>query len=322
MSNKTSVLFGVVTLLILVACEKDEIPIAKRAPGNVITTQVEMGSDYADQLFYSLSNNRVVSQNKKTDWDLGFEATTDGWHIVLNTARGGAAANTGKTDVASVSSVNDAEWRWDAHSGNLDSTAIGDYRGKNEVYLIDRGYDELGTHTGYRKIVLLDVTETYYSIKVAELDGTNETTIRIEKDTTVNFVSFSFNQNKVVSIQPPKQEWDLLFTQYIHLFEDPPVPYLVTGVLINRNLEATAVYDKPFEEISFDNVDQYSFSKAINVIGYDWKEYSFNAGSYVIFPEKNYIVKSHEGRYFKLHFIDFYNENGDKGAPLMEIQEL
>ena len=68
--------------------------------------------------------------------------------------------------------------------------------------------------------------------------------------------------------------------------------------------------------------ESYSFSNNINTIGYDWKEYSFSSGSYTIFTDKNYIIKSTEGKYFKFHFIDFYDALGTKGTPIFEFQEL
>jgi hypothetical protein len=58
------------------------------------------------------------------------------------------------------------------------------------------------------------------------------------------------------------------------------------------------------------------------VIGYNWKSYDMNAGEYSINTNLNYILNDKDGRYFKLHFIDYYNSSGDKGYPKFEIQEL
>ena len=316
-------LYSTFLILIFASCEKEELPIPAHDPGDVITVQLEMMPDYRYQLFYDLETNTIVSQNLKTDWDLGFEASESGWHVVLNTSRGGAAAKTGTTDFSAVTSSAGAIWQWDVHSGNLDSTAIGDHRGTEEVYIIDRGYDHLGNHTGYRKIIIQEVTNTSYIIRFAQLDGTGDATISIAKDTTLNFIAFSFNTNSTAPIEPPKTDWDLLFTQYVHIFDDPPTPYLVTGVLINRhNVQVAVDNQKDFAEITYDNIQNYTFTTAINAIGYDWKTYDYTSGTFTVSPEKNYIIKTTEGIYYKLHFIDFYNETGDKGAPKFEMQKM
>jgi hypothetical protein len=121
-----------------------------------------------------------------------------------------------------------------------------------------------------------------------------------------------------------KEEWDIQFTQYTHIFEgNPPTPYLVSGALSNRYMvDVAEVFDKDFSEITLEDATIYPFSKDINTIGYDWKEYSFNSGGYSIFSDKNYLIKTAEGKYYKFHFIDFYDASGNKGTPTFEFQEL
>ncbi len=60
----------------------------------------------------------------------------------------------------------------------------------------------------------------------------------------------------------------------------------------------------------------------VDVIGYSWKEYNFGSSTYEVDPSKNYIIKTTEGMYYKIHFIDFYNDQGDKGTPVFETQLL
>ena len=312
-----------VCLVCLNSCEKDELPVLAHEPGLGIVTQLNMMQDYRYQLFYDLGSNSVTSQNIKTDWDLGFEAGDKGWHVVLNSARGGAASRTGNSNFASVTSYTGAVWQWDEPSGNLDSTAIGDHRGTSEVYLIDRGYNHLGQHTGYRKVIIQDVTDNFYTVRFAQLDGKGDTIVHIGKDTSISFVALSFDHSCAVLIEPSKTEWDLLFTQYTHLFDTFPNTYLVSGVLINRFKVQVAIDDqKDFSEISYADVASYAFSTLVNTIGYDWKEFDFSSGIYNVFPHINYIIKDTDGHYFKLHFIDFYNASGAKGSPKFEMQEL
>ena len=63
----------------LTACDPGELPVPAHDPGDVITRQVEMGANYQQQMFYDLGTDQLVSSNAKEIWDLGFEASADGW---------------------------------------------------------------------------------------------------------------------------------------------------------------------------------------------------------------------------------------------------
>jgi len=305
------------------SCEKEEMPIPAHDAGNIVASSVKMEANYLNQLFFDLETNTIVQQNFKTDWDLGFESNATGNRVVLNSSKLMFAAVTNQTDFLLVTDTVGLIFRWDVPSGNLDNTAIGDSDSTKNVVVIDRGYNELGAHLGFKKILFINVTNTAYEVKFANLDGSDEVIRQVVKDNAYNFTFLSLDNN-IVNIQPEKENWDLAFTQYTHIFVgNPPTPYLVTGVLTNRNnVEVATVFDKEFTSITLADVDDYSFLKTINQIGYDWKEYSFNTSNYTVFTDKNYIIKSTEGKYFKLHFIDFYDDLGVKGTPTFEFQEL
>ena len=308
--------------IIYSSCLKEEIPIEPQIrTANV--SQVNMGSDYGLQIYFNLENNSIVKQNIKTDWDIAFESSIDGWHIILNSSVASSAANTGNTNFTATTDTSGTQWNWDIPNGNLDSTAIGDYRTNNEVYIIDRGYDIDGNLIGFKKIMFNNISEYEYEIHYADLDGSNENTIIISKDSSVNFIGFSFTTNSIVDIEPNKENWDLLFTQYTHLFQNPLMPYLVTGVIINRNNTGISIDDiNLYEDIYSSNLDSYVFNNEIDFIGYDWKTYDFNSGTYVVDQNSNFIIKTNIGFYYKLHFIDFYDDAGLKGSPKFEYQKL
>lgn len=64
------------------------------------------------------------------------------------------------------------------------------------------------------------------------------------------------------------------------------------------------------------------FNANINNIGYSWKSYQFDVNKYVVDFEKIFIIKDQEGFYYKLRFIDFYDQGGNKGTPTFEFQRL
>lgn len=307
----------------LCSCEKAELPVKAHDPGNVITTSVNMESNYKWQVYYNLKTNTIVGKNLKTSWDLGFEANQEGFHVILNSAKVMLAYQTTRNhfeDVKDTSGFYENR-KWDAPCGSVDSTAIGDWREKSSIYIIDRGYSEIGVHQGFRKIQILSVDDHKYSLRIANLNGSNDQRLEIEKNPRYNFMFLSFQTNHLVDVEPPKDEWDLVFTQYTHVFYNPEMTYLVTGCLLNRyKMVATADKISDFTAITYSTILNYQFVSDINVIGYDWKTYTGN--TYIINSKTNYIIRNSEGCYYKLHFIDFFNTNGVKGNPKWEFQAL
>ncbi len=311
-------------VMILFSCEKAELPVPAHDPGTVTTGIVNMESNYKWQLFYDLKTNTVVNQNPKISWDLGFETSATGYRVILNTSKAMFVRNTNNTDFTAAADTLGfaANKRWDESSGNLDSTAIGDWRNTNSVYLIDRGYSETGVHQGFEKIQFQTVDVNKYVVRFSKLNGTEDTTLEINKDSTYNFTFLSFSSGSTTLVEPPKTAWDLEFTQYTHIFYDTPItPYLVTGCLLNRyHTKAKMDSTITFSAINFSSVENYTLSSSVNSIGYDWKVYT--NGTYITNTKMNYIIEDKEGIYYKLHFIDFFNSSGIKGNPKWEYQKL
>lgn len=304
-----------IPVLLLSACSPEELPAPAHQPGASVSSTTDMGSDYEYQVFYSLNENAVISRNLKTVWDLGFECTPDGFHVILNSSKSMYAGNTGLQDMSGVADTSGfaGNKRPDASGGSLDSTAIGDWRAAKNVFLIDRGATVDGP-VGFVKLRIEEVDETGYTISFQHINGQEVHTLRIPKDTLYNFTFLSFDQGgKIVDVAPPKDKWTLCFTQYT---AEIPIPYLVTGVLLNPYRTAAAKDSAiDFEAIDLSYAQQKELSENRDAIGYDWKVYDFDAGSYQVKTTMNYIIKAQDGNYYKLHFIDFYNPQGVKGNP-------
>jgi hypothetical protein len=314
-------------LFILLGCEKEELPISPHEKGTLTTVAIELKSDYRYQVFYKLSTNTEVSRNIKTIWDLAFEASDIGYHIKLNSSKAMQLYPTGKSDFSELLKQPTDGWLWDKPQGSMDSTAFGEWNDQpNEIYVLDLGYDITGKHQGYKKISIVSLVSDVYSIKYANLDGTIENTFSISKDADYNFAFFSFNNGgEVVEVEPLKTEWDLQFSQYTHIFYDDPEPsfYLVTGVLHNTYL-TSAILDTiiGFNDFDFTDAQNENYNTDCNIIGYTWKKYNYELGSYSIYTENNYVLKSQNEEHYKIHFIDFYSNTGEKGTPTFEFQKL
>lgn len=310
----------IIVVVLFFSCEKEELPIQPHEQGDELTNEVTMEEDYRNQIFFDLGTNSVVASNLKTEWDLAFESSPTDHHIILNTSKGMAVHRSNEA-FADVTSHTGLDWVYDAHSGNLDSTAIGDWQTNQKLYVIDRGYDHTGSHQGYFKIEILNVTSTEFEILIGDIGASTGISQTITK-TTEQFTYFSL-ENGVVNIAPPDLDYDIIFTQYLHIFTDPLTPYLVTGVLLNRDYTCATLYEeKSFSEITIDDATAQDLSYELHVIGYDWKYYDLGEDQYTVYPDMVFIIKTSSDYYYKFHFVGFYNDQGIKGYPTFEFQQL
>lgn len=322
-------------LLVLVSsCFKEEDPIKPFDRGDSITQVISTGStgDYGDQVYFDFSANRVVKVIDRTSWDLAFETSPTGTIVRLNGSNIMQASKTGITDFNAVTNLTSLNltFDWDKASGSTDSVALKDWIVNgiptNEVFIIDRGEKPDLSFRGFKKLQILSASTTEYQIRYANVDGSNEQTKTIPKLTAKNFTNFSFDgSGDVVDKEPDAADWDIVFTQYLHTFYDsePAVYYSVNGVLLNaKNVKAVEIRNKNYTEITLNDVARFPLSDNWNAIGYEWKIFDFITEIYTIDFTRNYIVQDRNGFYYKMRFIDFYNDSGIKGHPKFEFVKL
>lgn len=324
----------IIMVLVLTSCFKDDKMILPHDRGDVQTDTIAMTDSYKYQIYFSLDSSRVVRSNSKTDSDLGFECTQDGWHILLNTSTFMKISDLGIVEFGLKQDTLGKKFYFDKSDGNPDSTAIGqwfnvsgdDTVSNNHVYAIDRGLDELGNSLGMYQVIFDSLSDGYFYFRYAFLSGGVIKSGIVQKDPVVSYKWFSLAQNVVKDLEPPFKQYDLLFTQYTTLLftdEGIPYPYLVTGVLLNRKSVAVAIDTLHiFSSITRDITIDMTFSTSMDAIGYDWKYYDFDSGVYTIRPNITYIIRGRDGYFYKLRFIGFYDKNGSKGYPVIEYQLL
>lgn len=323
-----------ILLFVVTSCFDEDEMVLPHETGDLTVGKVELTETYKYQVFFDLETNLSVKQNLISDWDLGFETSDSGWHVILNTSKMMLAGNTGQTDFQAVKNKGVIAMNFDPSHGNLDSTAIGNWYNLSAeglpvaqqfVYIIDRGTDEEFNTVGEKKVTFNLRDENTYLVRFANLDGSSEQTTVIPKDTSINFVCFSFD-NGIVDIEPNKNSWDLQFGKYSTLlFTDvgDPYPYLVTGALLNPYYTVAGVDSThQFEDINFEIAEQLKKVSQRDIIGYEWKEYDFDNGMYTVLPNKLYIIKDTKGFLYKLRFIDYFNETGEQGYPTFEFLRL
>ncbi|MDZ7743225.1 MAG: HmuY family protein [Bacteroidota bacterium] len=332
-------LYLVIILLSLTSCFKEDERVQPHDPGNVEVAQVEMTKNYKYQAYFDLESGSVIAQNLRTDWDLGFETSDTGWHVILNTGNFMWAGNTGLTDFSQNIDTTGLVWKFDKSDGNPDSTAIkrwfettnNDTSYTKHVYAINQGYTPSGNLRGVKKIVFRKVDKDHYEIAWGEVDAVEPTLYTISKDSSRNYVFFSFEDGEQKNLEPDKRDWDLWFTQYTTILltnEGNPYPYLVTGTLINQYQQTRVAEDSilSFQLLDYQTAQEMQYSNKLDVIGYDWKSVvgDVQSGnvSYIVRENLHYIIHTQEDLYYKLRFVDFYNDLGDKGYPRFEFQRL
>lgn len=312
--------------LTLTSCLKEEIAIPKPSKSNADSyiTSVNVGSDYKNQMFYNLAQEEVVLMADREAWDLAFETTADGYRVLINNGRMGGLRLLETTDFAAIKVYTGSDWNYDPASANLDSTFVGDWRGTQNIYLFDLGSSVSGTSLGKYKFRLLSVTDSSYTMEYCKLSEVTPQQVTISKKTGYNFSLFSLRTGQeVTSTNSPKsQDYDFVLRTYTHIYSDG-MPYLVVGCMLNdKNTSAARILTSDFDGITYNDVVALTYKSNIDAIGFDWKIYDFDESSYSIAPDHVYIIKTQLGEYYKIRFLDFYDDLGVKGSVKLEIQKL
>ncbi|HMT28157.1 MAG TPA: HmuY family protein, partial [Bacteroidia bacterium] len=220
-----------------------------------------------------------------------------------------------------------------------DSTAVGNWidagQSKNETYVIDRGRTEQFGAARWRKMQIVSVNSDQYVIRFSLYNNTQLTEFTIPKNPSYSLMYFSFDDGgKMVSVAPEKDKWDIVFTKFTHTYYSEPVYspyryYIVTGGLLNRwvgdeneiaKQDSTPGF-KPFDQVTAADMGNFTFHQQAALIGFSWKEYDFNLG-YTIYQDRYYLVHDEKGYFYKIRFLDFYDDQGNKGAATFEYQRL
>ena len=307
----------------------DEAVLPYQPAGDVLRDVAPMGKDYVYQVFFDLGTGQQLSVPRNR-WDLAFSTDPAAHHLLLNSANYMDAAWGDSYDLQAVTAkaqLSDLAFDFDLHTGNPDSSVAGRWweqvEGKeSKLLIVNRGRGADLRELGYVKLKV-ELVAGGYKVRYAQLDGSGEHSVFLQKDETYNYVFLSLETHAAVAVEPPKTDWDLVFTYYSYRFPDD-IPYLVTGVLSNRyqvlSAEADSVFT--FESFALEDTASLALSDHIDEIGYDWKTYLFDPPGYVVYAQRLFVVRDTEGYYYKLRFTGFYNDAGEKGYPAFEYVRL
>ncbi len=324
-----SIFLVTLVAMFFVACEKKEVPVAPATSQALIAG---MGDDYLNMLYFNVNTGLFVKQMPHTGYSLQFKNAESSKHVYLNSSNFMFVRNFGQVPFASVTDTTSAAlWKYDFPDGDENRTAFGrwfDENGitKNNVYVVNLGYNELGNSLGFLKMQVKEANATSYAIRVSDLNNSFDTTAIIYKDAEKDQIQFSLLNFAIEDIEPNKTDWHLHFTQatdYDITDQGDTIPYLVRSVLINQtNTEVARLENVEFDALKKDDVKNLNYSNAKNAIGFNWKSFSLVTGIYEVLPNLVYIIKENSGNYYKLRFVEYYNDQGEKGYAKFEIIAL
>ena len=339
---KIKLLTFIIASSLLTGCFPEDTPLPPyEADASVEQLQIPMATfderlnEYTYKHYFYLDlKTGTLQQAARASWDLGFETSPEGYRIILNTANYMQAANLGTVPFDTVlteAGVKNLTYEFDDPSGEWARSAIGDWwnadneTATGDLYIINRGYDASANLLGYMKVRFEAVDESTFRFRYGSLDGSFSEVATITKDPDYNFSFFSLETGESVRVQPPKTDWDISFSYFSYRYPDG-FPYWLSGVLNNRyRVQSASVMDSTltFETLTLADTSRVEFTTALDEIGFDWKEYLFGPPArYVTYSDMLYFVRDTEGYYYKLRFLDFYNDQGIRGFPTMEYVRL
>lgn len=322
------------------------------SPGATMDPKVG-GPSEPNAVYVDLSNQSSTVVARDT-YDLAFY-TGMTFNVKLNPSVKMLARSTGKTDMTAVTSADTTGWgaqldfdaifnavlgpppawigessTWiDAPDGDLTKTAISEVSAtdaNNEVYILNRGVDNMDVPRGWLKIRILQ-TAGAYKLQFADIDATTFTSVDITKDDNHNFMYYSF-ENGMIEVTPEKTKWDISFNRTAELadFGTGAIPYMFNDY-VNLNPGVTAamvmISDKSYDAYTKADAETTIFSSTKNLIGSSWRTIT---GPPDFLQQLNtdrfYVIKDPDGNYYKLKFTKLVNDLGERGNPEITYELL
>ena len=285
---------------------------------DIIYDEISMGAGYENMLFYSLEDG-LVGEAPMAGWDLSFDVRPMGSTANINCGLGHTLYPFGSLDDWDTASLENWEipspYRND-HS-NWSVGAFNQGNDPNDGFDLGWGIYDIVTHVvtadhmyvlqlpsgDYKKLAILSLSSGIYTLRHANMDGSEEFEIEINKDDFEGKLHAYINiENNEVLDYEPDANWDLLAMRYLGDIGDG-VLYGVTGILMNYGV-LTQQMDGLADPFVDGEYDEALLTDDINAIGSDWKSYSMTAG-YSVVEDRCYAVSDMNGNIWRVVFTSF-----------------
>ncbi len=280
------------------------------------TVNMTMGPSYQNRVFFDLSANATVSQPANT-WDIAFYRNSN--------MSFGTRINDAQNIEVYQASTNPADWN-SITSNSVTTYGSPLYNPDNSTAL-QKGAFEQGTATygwgeynsmnhhieGKVIFILKYATGDYYKFMIDDYFGgytfkyakwntatsawdttQTKTIANGTDDAYFNYFSFATN-DKVSNMEPPKANWDLMFTRYWTFYANTMM-YRMAGVIQGPNVSVARVQPETQETAASTLPASTAFSSVITTIGHSWKPTSG------VYSDVVYYVKQGSD-YYRMYFI-------------------
>ncbi len=280
------------------------------------TVNMTMGPSYQNRIFFDLSANATVSQPANT-WDIAFYRNSNmSFGTRINDAQNIEVyqASTNPADWNSITSNSVATYGSPLYNPD-NSTAL--QKGAFEQGTATYGwgeYNSMNHHIEGKVIFILKyATGDYYKFMIDDYFGgytfkyakwntatsawdttQTKTIANGTDDAYFNYFSFATN-DKVSNMEPPKANWDLMFTRYWTFYANTMM-YRMAGVIQGPNVSVARVQPETQETAASTLPASTAFSSVITTIGHSWKPTSG------VYSDVVYYVKQGSD-YYRMYFI-------------------
>lgn len=319
------------------------------------------GPTVPNQVYFDFSSG-IDTPVERTKWDLGFFSGNE-FRVAINGSLKMAVKNTETTDMtlpvaidntvavgegggSGVSNGNPAYV--DGPNGDITLTAIQSVSANdadNKVYLVNLGYgltnvapnvgsvNPYGDARGWKKIRVLR-SGSDYKLQYANPEATTFSEVTISKNSAYNFTFFSLTTNQVVTAEPQKDKWDILFTPFTNTtnFGGGLVSYAFQDFIVTNRKGGTTAYQVLNSEgvlyanFTLANVVTTNFTLDTSidqrVIGSNWRNGGGPSSLPSVRDDRFYVVKDIAGNIYKVRFVAMTNAAGERGFPTVEYQLL
>jgi len=275
-------------------------------PRNNTSVLIDAGVTKSDVAFYSLEQDSLVATTRADVWDFLFEEA----EVKINQFRS-----------LRVAEIND-DWHNKLDTIGLVFSYLTNQNEKqwtlkpNQIYAVDYGVDKNFESLGLVKVMFEVDSEGTITLWHSPVESAFELVINVGKEGYYNL-----REQRFVEL-PLESEYDIAFGKYTDyaIFPDEEADYLIYGAILGS---ASAVsLNNSFDDVTAEALDSLTFPSLKTTIGWDWKSYNLDAGAYTVEEDRTYVIKNRSGYYYKLRFVNFYNENGVSGHPTFEYKLL
>ncbi len=308
-------------LLALTAISACELP-EKPYPAPVgLATEAAMGTNYQNVVYFSLETDTALMVRPRDAYDVRWDPQLNPHGIRINSSGFGRFKRSGAYDFGSQLDTANFEgtWQWSREGSELFAEDLGrwtdwEINGWSPVFAVLPGIDASGMERPMWRIQLRRNTDgiSLYFAPFGSPESADS--VRWVAADGLQFMRFDLGMVPKSAVEPPN--WDFLMGQYVDQDTVPGtgelVPYVVRGVLLPPHRGGLRVR-RAWNDLNPEWAYAQELEFRSNVVGYDWKSYSFASASYVTDTAATFLLERSDASRYALRFLDFYSSQGQRG---------